>query len=366
MSYQTTKIHQLVVADAFASLKSGLNGLSDAEAQRRLAEFGKNEVEEVEHEPLLLTFAREFVHFFALILWIAAALAFFAEWREPGQGMATLGFAIVGVIVINGVFSFWQAYRAEQALAVLKKLLPSATKVVRAGTVRQVPAADLVPGDVILLEAGDILPADCRLVEAFSVRVNNSTVTGESLPVSRDAEPCDEPEPMHARNTLLAGTSLVSGEAKALVFATGSHSAFGRIAKLTQATADTISPLQLEIVRVSRIVAGLALALGVIFFFIGQAIGLPFWATFIFAIGIIVANVPEGLLPTVTLALAMGSQRMAKRNALIRHLPAVEALGCTTGHLHRQDRHAHAEPHVGEALFIAGRCLKRSRINSPR
>lgn len=188
------KIHRLTTADAFASLKSGMEGLSDVEAQRRLAEFGKNEVEEVAHEPLLLTFAREFVHFFALILWVAAGLAFFAEWREPGQGMATLGFAIIGVILMNGVFSFWQAYRAEQALEVLKKLLPSATKVVRGGTVHQLPAADLVPGDVILLEAGDILPADCRLVEAFSVRVNNSTVTGESLPVSRDAEPCDETE----------------------------------------------------------------------------------------------------------------------------------------------------------------------------
>ncbi len=324
------KIHRLTVADAFASLKSGLAGLSEAEAQRRLVEYGANEVEEVAREALLLTFAKEFVHFFAIILWIAAGLAFFAEWREPGQGMATLGCAIVGVIVINGVFSFWQAYRAGRALAALKKLLPNATKVMRAGAVRQVSAAELVPGDVILLEAGDILPADCRLVEAFGVRVNNATVTGESLPASRDAEPCEEPEPMHARNTLLAGTSLVSGEAKALVFATGSHSAFGKIAQLTLATADTISPLQFEIVRVSRIVAGLSLTLGVIFFFIGQAIGLPFWANFIFAIGIIVANVPEGLLPTVTLALAMGSQRMAKRNALIRHLPAVEALGCTT------------------------------------
>ena len=111
--------------------------------------------------------------------------------------------------------------------------------------------------------------AQRRLVEAFGVRVNNATVTGESLPASRDAEPCEEPEPMHARNTLLAGTSLVSGEAKALVFATGSHSAFGKIAQLTQATADSISPLQCEIVRVSRIVAGLALALGMIFFFVG-------------------------------------------------------------------------------------------------
>ncbi|MGA7881563.1 MAG: HAD-IC family P-type ATPase [Terrimicrobiaceae bacterium] len=227
--------------------------------------------------------------------------------------------------------------------------MPNATKVVRSGAVRQVPAAQLVPGDVILLEAGDILPADCRLVEAFSVRVNNATVTGESLPAARDAEQCDEPDPMHSRNTLLAGTSLVSGEAKALVYATGSHSAFGKIALLTQATTDTISPLQIEIGRVSRIIAGLALVLGVIFILIGRAIGLSFWENFIFAIGIIVTNVPEGLLPTVTLALAIGSQRMAKSNALIRHLPAVEALGCTTVICTDKTGTLGAELHVGQA-----------------
>ena len=352
------EIHQLTVADAFASLKSGLSGLDDAEAGRRLAEFGANEVEEVAHEPLLLTFAREFVHFFALILWVAVALAFFAEWRKPGEGMATLGFAILGVIVINGVFSFWQAYRAEQALAALKKLLPNAAKVLRAGAVRQVPATDLVPGDVILLEAGDILPADCRLVEAFVVRVNNATITGESLPLSRDAEPCDEPDALNNHNTLLAGTSFVSGEAKALVFATGARSAFGKIAQLTQATSDTVSPLQLEIARVSRIVAGLSLALGAIFFFVGRAIGLPFWANFIFVIGIIVANVPEGLLPTVTLALAMGSQRMAKRNALIRHLPAIETLGCTTVICTDKTGTLTQNTMSAKRLFIGGRMVE--------
>ena len=324
------KIHHFTIAEAFASLNSGPGGLDDAGAERRLAEFGKNQVEQIAREPLVLTFAKEFTHFFAIILWIAAALAFFAAWNEPGQGMGTLGLAIIGVIVINGVFSFWQTYRAEQALTALKKLLPHSTKVIRAGMIRPLPAEELVPGDLILLEGGDILPADCRLVEAFGVRVNNATITGESLPSSRDAEPCGETELIRSRNILLAGTALVSGEAKALVFATGSHSAFGQIARLTQETSDTISPLQNEISRVSRIVAVLSLSLGVVFFFIGQAIGLPFWANFIFAIGLIVANVPEGLLPTVTLSLAMASQRMAKRKALIRHLPAVESLGCTT------------------------------------
>jgi len=324
------KIHHLNVDESFASLNSGPAGLDDAEAARRLAEFGGNQVEEISREPLILTFAREFIHFFAIILWIAALLAFFAEWNEPGQGMAALGVAIIGVILVNGMFSFWQAYRAERTLATLRKLLPHSTKVMRRGVVRLVPAADLVPGDVILLESGDILPADCRLLEGFGLRVNNATITGESLPVACDAGPCDEADPMRSHNLLFAGTSLVSGEARALVFATGSHSALGQIARLTQETDDTVSPLQHEIVRVSRIVAIISLSLGVLFFFIGQAIGLSFWSNFMFGIGIIVANVPEGLLPTVTLSLAMASRRMAARNALIRHLPAVEALGCTT------------------------------------
>ena len=324
------KIHHLTSAEALASLNSGEAGLEPDEAARRLAEFGANEIEEIAGEALVITFAREFVHFFAIILWIAAGLAFFAEWKQPGEGMATLGIAIIGVILINGMFSFWQAYRAERALAVLKKLLPHASKVLRSGSVRRLPSAELVPGDVILLESGDILPADCRLIESFGVRVNNATITGESLPASRDAAPSAEPEILRSSNVLLAGTSLVSGEARALVFATGAHSAFGQIARLTQDTGDTVTPLQTEILRVSRIVAVLAVSLGVGFFFIGRAIGLSFWENFIFAIGIIVANVPEGLLPTVTLSLAMASQRMARRHALIRHLPAVETLGCTT------------------------------------
>ncbi|MBI5772485.1 MAG: cation-transporting P-type ATPase [Verrucomicrobia bacterium] len=325
------KIHQMSLAEAFASLQSGPAGLSASEAARRLAEYGPNAVEPVRGEPLPLRFLRGFTHFFALILWVAAGLAFFAEWHDPGQGMGTLGWAIIGVIVVNGAFSFWQEYRAEQALQALKNLLPRQASVVREGQAQRIPATNLVPGDVLLLEEGDAIPADCRLVEAFAVRVNNATVTGESLPHSRDAEPSSEADLLHSGNLLLAGTWLVSGNGRALVFATGAHSEFGRIAQLTQSAGhEPMSPLQVEIARLSRLVAGLAVGLGVICFFIGRAVGLSFWENFIFAIGIIVANVPEGLLPTVTLALAMGSQRMARRSALIRHLPAVETLGATT------------------------------------
>ncbi|MCK9637998.1 MAG: cation-transporting P-type ATPase [Methylobacter tundripaludum] len=324
------KIHQFTADEALASLHSGHDGLSQAEVECRLDEYGPNRVEELRGESLILRFIKEFIHFFALILWLAAGLAFFAESRQPGGGMATLGYAILGVILINGVFSFWQQYRAERAISALQKLLPYYVKVLRDGEVALILAADLAPGDVILLQEGDNVPADCRLLEAFSLRVNNATVTGESRPQARDADPSAEENLEHSRNTLLAGTSVVSGEGRAVVFATGMHTEFGKIAHLTQTAVKTVSPLQLEIVRLSRLIAALALALGLVFFFIGRSMGLSFWENFIFAIGIIVANVPEGLLPTVTLSLAMATQRMAKRNALIRHMPSVEALGSAT------------------------------------
>ncbi|HSM98104.1 MAG TPA: cation-transporting P-type ATPase, partial [Gallionella sp.] len=167
----------------------------------------------------------------------------------------------------------------------------------------------------------------CRLIEAFGVRVNTANLTGESRPMARNASAEPEEEAALRRDILHAGTSLISGEAKAMVYATGMHTEFGNIARLTQTVREPLSPLQIEIARLSRLVALFATLLGVAFFFIGQLIGLSFWENLVFAIGIIVANVPEGLLPTVTLSLAMATQRMAKKNALVRHLPAVETMG---------------------------------------
>jgi len=324
------KIHNLSIEQSLASLKTTVAGLAAVEAARRLAEFGPNHVEEVRRENLLLSFAREFTHFFAIILWIAAALAFLAEYFDSGQGMASLGVAIVGVIIVNGIFSFWQEYKADQAVAALKHLLPQKAQALRGEKIVEILASDLVPGDIVLLEEGNLIPADCRLIEAFGLRVNTATVTGESLPLARNTEPSSEDSPLYAKNVMLAGTSVVSGQARAVVYATGMHTEFNRIAHLTQTAGATSSPLQREIARLSRIVAAIASIMGVAFFFIGQAIGLPTWENLLFSIGIIVANVPEGLLPTVTLSLAMATQRMAKRNALVRHLPAVEALGSTT------------------------------------
>lgn len=324
------KIHELDIAQVLTSLHSQADGLSQAEAARRLAEFGPNTLERARHTPLVLRLAREFVHLFALILWVAAALAFFAEWRMPGQGMATLGVAIVGVIVVNGLFAFWQEYRAEHTLAALRRLLPQRVRVLREGSLQEMDATLLVPGDVIRLAAGDAVPADARLIAAEGLRLNVATITGESLPRGADVAPSRAESLTDSRNVVLAGTTVLSGSGTAVIFATGMRTVFGTIAHLSQAEPDVPSPLLREIARMSRLVAMLATGLGVTFFLIGRAAGLPFWADLLFAIGIIVANVPEGLLPTVTLSLAMATQRMARRRALVRHLPAVEALGAAT------------------------------------
>ncbi len=323
-------IAHLAPDEALASLRSSPQGLGADEAARRGTEFGPNRVEAATRVAPWLAFLREFTHFFALILWLAAALALMADHYQPGSGMRPLAFAIFGVIAVNGVFSYWQSWRAERALAALRELLPQRVRRMRDGLEKTVDAAELVPGDVIMLGEGDKVPADCRILATDGIRINLATLTGEAQARSGTAEAVEERDPLAARNLLLAGTLVVSGSATALVFATGMRTEFGRIAHLTQTAGEPESPLQREIRRVSRIVAVLAAALGVVFFAIGRAIGLPFWDTFMFAIGVIVANVPEGLLPTVTLSLAMATQRMARRNALVRHLPAVEALGSTT------------------------------------
>ena len=312
------RIHQLSALDAVASLKSVVTGLSNAEVERRLHEFGVNEVAKVAGVPLWLRLVKEFITFFSLLLWVAAGLAFFAEWSEPGEGMAKVGYAIVTVILVSGLFSFWQEYRVEQTLAALRKLLPQQAQVLRDGKIIRVPAAQLVPGDIVHLEQGDNIPADCRLIEAFAARVNNAAVTGESLPKAQDAEASKADDLIDSKNVMLAGTSMVSGQAKAVVFATGMQTEFGKIAHLTQTAGEEVSPLRKEIGHLSRLTAVLAVLISLLFFSLG-------WI-----IGIIVAMVPEGLLPTLTLALVLATQRMAKRNVLIRYLPSVETLGSTT------------------------------------
>jgi sodium/potassium-transporting ATPase subunit alpha len=301
------KSDEVPIEATYEPVRDSARGLSAAEAKRRLAEYGPNRIEKIAREPILIRLAKEFFQSFSIILWIAAALAFVAEWSKPGEGMARIGIAIIIVIVVSGLFSFWQEYRMEQTLAALQRLLPPKVKVHRDDTTREVSVDELVVGDLVLISQGDNIPADCRLIQAFGVRVNNAIVTGESAPQARSAEPSREHDPLRSSNILLAGTAMVSGQAKALVYATGAATEFGKIARLTQAGAATVSPLRLQLAHLSRVIVILAIAIGAIFFAIGVLIDVPFWQDFIFAIGIIVAMVPEGLQPTLTLALVLAA-----------------------------------------------------------
>jgi magnesium-transporting ATPase (P-type) len=231
--------------------------------------------------------------------------------------MPELSAAIVAVVLVNAVFAFVQEYRAERATEALKRLLPATARVVRDGEPADVAAEALVPGDLLLLRAGDRISADADLLSQTGLRVDTSVLTGESVPV--------EPQ-----ERVFAGTYVTAGVGDALVTATGMRTEFGRIAALTQATKEERSPLEHQLDRVVRFVAILSVGLGTAFFLVAGALGMGLEERFVFAIGVMVANVPEGLLPTVTLSLALATQRMARRNALVRRLSSVETLGETT------------------------------------
>ncbi len=337
----------LPVEVVYESLATSSGGLSDDEARQRFEKFGANELPAPAHRPLWLRFTDQLTHFMALLLWVAGILAFVSRTPE-------LGWAIWAVILINAIFSFWQEFQAERALAALKKVLPMQVKVYRQGTLQQIPARDLVRGDVMQLEEGDRISADARLVSAESFYVDVSVLTGESLPVARNAypvrmrqaisiragKPLERPgehslqervNPAEIANLVLAGSTVAAGRAVAVVYATGAQTEFGQVAHLTTIIKREPSTLEIQVTRIVRIITAIAIGMGITVFLLSYLlIGMDVTESFIFAIGIIVANVPEGLLPTVTLALALGVQRMAKQNALVRRLSAVETLSATS------------------------------------
>jgi Ca2+-transporting ATPase len=319
-------IHAVSTAEVYRALATRPEGLTQAEAEERLEHFGRNVIREVKGKPLWVRFLANFTHLMAILLWIGGTVAFIAHTPQ-------LGIAVWLVNIINGAFSFWQEYRAERATEALRRLLPSYVRVLRDGEEQLVLAEELVPGDVILLAEGDRISADCRLVHEAELRLDQSTLTGESRPVRKasDAVTAENLSRVEMLNLIFAGTSVIAGTGKAVVYATGMNTEFGRIADLTQSLGDELSPIQKEMGSVTRVVTVIAVGIGVVFFVLAAVLaGITLTDSFIFALGMIVAFVPEGLLPTVTLALAMGTQRMARRNALIKKLSAVETLGSTT------------------------------------
>lgn len=310
----------------YSKLDTSPGGLSKNKAQKKLEKYGPNQIEEFKKKPLIFKFLENFYNILALLLWAASILAFIS-------GTPQLGFAIIGVIIINAIFSFWQEYQAEKAAEALKKILPPTAKVIREGKEREILAGELVPGDIIALEEGDNISADSRLVKAFQFKVDNSTLTGESRPVRKTPEGMSGEGHtfVEMHNLIFAGTSVTSGSGEAVVFATGRNTEFSKIASLTQAVKDEQSPLQKEINKLARLIAAIAILMGITLFIVNIfVIHLPLEIGFLFAIGLTVANVPEGLLPTVTLALAAAARKMVSKNALVKRLSSVETLGSTT------------------------------------
>lgn len=287
-------------------------GLSSDRAAQLLKEAGPNQLPAEKPVPQWRKLWGEMTHFFALMLWCAAALAFIAD-------MPQLAVAIIVVVIVNGVFAHIQQERAQHAAARLRGLLPADVMVRRDGTARKVHASALVAGDVVLLSAGDRVPADLTLLSASGCAVDESMLTGESVPVAKAAG-----------DAAWGGTFLVNGYAEATVSATGARTRLAGIAALTSGAIPPPTPLAQELRRIVRITAGMALGIAAVFFLASLLVGFQWRDSFLFSIGVAVALVPEGLLPTVTLSLAMGAQRMAARNGLVRNLEAVETLGSTT------------------------------------
>lgn len=320
------QLSELPTPALFDELKTRPGGLTGSEAAARLREHGPNELATVKRAPPAMMLIANLYHTFALLLWAAALLAFIA-------GMGRLGWAIIAVIIINALFSFWQEYRAGQAVAALKKMLPARARVLRDGTLNDVLARELVPGDIIVLQEGDYISADARLIEENNLRVDAAALTGESTPVRRTALPVAAAglNASEVPNLVFAGTSVAMGSGKGIVYATAMATEFGKIAALTQKVKTALSPLQREVNRVALIIAIVALAMGAALFAVSSLFTrLTLGAAAVFAVGMLVANVPEGLLPTVTLSLAMAVKRMARENALVKRLSGVETLGSTT------------------------------------
>lgn len=286
-------------------------GLTSAAAAERLAQQGANVLPRAARPSVVRRLLGELTHFFALLLWAAAVLAIFADLPE-------LSVAVVGVIVLNTVFAVVQQARADRAADRLREMLPTRVTVRRDGRRRVIEAADVVVGDVLLLESGDRVPADAVVLDENRLLIDSSMLTGESV-----AGEVHEGEP------LFAGTFVVEGDASARVTATGRQTRLAGIAKLTTG-AGPDTPLTRGLRGVVRLTAIIAVGTGTLFLLVAMLVGNPIRDAFVFAIGVTVALVPEGLLPTVTLSLALGSERMARRRILVRNLEAVETLGSTT------------------------------------
>lgn len=316
----------LSVEEVFDFLGTSPKGLTSEEARKRLAKNGPNMLVKKRRASAAYRFVANLRDLFSILLLFAALLAAIGE-------MWQLSLIIIGVVVVNAIFGLFQEWRAEKAIETLRRWMPEYAKVIRDGELKKVLVRDLVPGDVIDLEEGDRVPADARLVEAFELWTNNVPLTGESEPQPRTNEPTEVTDSTYldAPNLVFMSTSVAKGRGRAVVFATGMKTMFGRIADLTQEIGEELSPLQKEIAYTAKYDFVLAVVVGGIFFTVGLIwLHLTFLSSILFMIGVMVACVPEGLQVTVSSALAINVLKMLKRNVLVKRLSAVETLGSVT------------------------------------
>ena len=301
------------------------HGLDDEQVQARRAQFGRNELEETRGRSPLAILLDQFKETMVIVLMVAAAIS-----AVLGEGKDAA--VILVIVVLNAILGFTQEYRAEQAMGALKKLSNPVVKVRRNGLLQKLPSDQLVPGDIILLEAGDSIPADARLVEAANLRVQEAALTGESTPVDKDLIGAFAADAAlgDRHNMVFMGTAVTLGRGAGVVVETGMRSQLGHIAHMIQSAEDVKTPLQRRMARLGTSLAVVALVIVALVFGLGLLRGEEVGPLFLTSVAMAVAVIPEGLPAVVTIALALGAQRMLRRNALIRNLPAVETLGSVT------------------------------------
>jgi Ca2+-transporting ATPase len=321
-------------AEVFGALESSPQGLTGPEAASRLGDLGPNELPAARRPPVIRKVLAQFTNLFALVL-LAASVITFASYliQSPRDtGNLELAAAILAVVVLNGAIGFFQEYSAEKTSEALRALVPHTARARRDGALADIPARGIVRGDVFVLEAGDDICCDGRLVEAHELTVDDIALTGESAPVRRTAEAVPSgTAAMDAANLVFMGTSVVDGTGTAVAVATGADTQFGQIYQMTTRVTEVASPLQRNVSKMARQVSAVAVALAALVFGLRAATtsaGLV--DNFVFALGVMVALVPEGLPATLSVSLAIAVRRMAARHALIKRLAAVETLGSTT------------------------------------
>lgn len=299
-------------------------GLSSAEAQRRLGQYGPNRLEALRKTPWYTVFARQFFSALILILLVAAILAL-------AIGDVTDAATILAIVLLNGILGFVQEWKAEQAIEALRRMLSPRSKVLRDGVEREMDAAALVPGDIALIQVGDRVPADLRLFEVINLRVDESSLTGESAPVSKTTDPVDPGISLAERSSMAwMGTTITNGRGRGVVVATGMATEFGRIAHLAQTVGEQATPLQRKLALLGRQLGAFAIVVSGAVGATGWLLGKPLVEMFLTGVSLAVAVVPEGLPAVVTITLALGIRAMVRRRALLRRLQAAEALGSAT------------------------------------